>query len=243
MARTRVGAVLVLSAVLLVSACAAEDPEPARTLAPSTSPTSTASPTAPTLERPATEGEREQLSNSLAELEAAEGWIVRTSLSGDAAVQAGSFDVAPGRSSFRGTITVEPRGGEASTTFAIIRARGLTWVKAPADYWMGSGYDSDSARAAAGLFVPFESSAGDALAAQYDPQPLFERIAEVDAVHLAYADPDGFIIEPGLHVAVDGGGIVVRKETQAGAFEIVYAAAESATLVEPPERHDTYLPR
>lgn len=83
------------------------------------------------------------------------------------ATQVVALDMDVADQAFEGTIELLGVDG-GSMSIEIVRASGLTWIKAPADYWIQNGYTEEGAERAVGKYIVFEQSAGDQIAGAYD---------------------------------------------------------------------------
>jgi len=100
--------------------------------------------------------------------------------------QALSILVDTDTASFEADVTMPAPGGDRLKV-TMLRTRGMTWVKAPPEYWVMNGYTEAGAESAAGKYVAFEVAAGERIAETYNFGRLISRLR---APSLRYS-PDG----------------------------------------------------
>lgn len=111
------------------------------------------------------------------ELSAQSSFRVHGSIESEGSTQTMDLQVDSSDESFAGDVQMSLPGG-ATLTIEMIRTNGLTWIKAPAEYWELNGYTTEGAQTAETKFVVFETTAGDQIADPYNYGGLIASLEE-----------------------------------------------------------------
>lgn len=99
-----------------------------------------------------------------------------------------ALDVDVADQAYAGTISLLGADGR-SLSIEIVRASGLTWIKAPAEYWVQNGYTEEGAERAVGKYIVFEQAAGDQIAEAYDYPRIIRSLRDVPRQELDALGP------------------------------------------------------
>lgn len=170
--------VAVLGATLLVTGCSADDrPTPGQT---SAAPTRPAGPLAGDADAQAVIDRFEQVRDAFADLRAVT--VVSTLAGEDGTVAHGSADLVTGD-----YMATSPYG--PGQEIEVRRVGDLTWVRAPRDYWIASGYTEESSTAAVGKWVLAQRGASAPIDRQYNPGAVFTWLRRADLADIVAAGP------------------------------------------------------
>lgn len=121
------------------------------------------------------EGASERLLRTRAMLADQSDFVVEGTIDVGNARQELNVQVDTDTASFEADVAMPAPGGDRFT-ITMLRTRGMTWVKAPPEYWVMNGYTEAGAESAAGRYVAFEVAAGERLAEPYNFGRLISRL-------------------------------------------------------------------